>query len=752
MASQPGTFNVQELADAGVPMVGGRLYTYALGTTTQKTAYTDAAGTIPHTYTADGLGGQYIALNARGELPAPLYLSSGSYDLALKRADGSSVWTRRADGLASGSDLSASTGAALVGFIASGAGATARTLQDKGRESVSILDFGGLDNDAFNNVAAFSAAKTAVGVGGTIRFPRSNAAASYYFATDPDLSGVVLDVDPLVSFRGPFSLYASIKAVRDFKLRITSQNYNYRPTPQHKKPYAEKSLFLTDGDIDNSQVAGIDVSTSAALHEKVTFPSGDTWVSATADKTAVADQVAWNSTLTDGVLRASFVSVRAGDEISVAFLDGVYRRAAVVRTTNGYYFVYADGSAASPHLGTKLLSVAATDAAFTYNGSTKAQYYPENSVWSIKIYDRNRFSVLFNGLEVTNVQTVSGEIVDAGFGVQGLSGTATYYVNGWTRWRDKPAGGKRDVTLLCVGDSLTADIHGGWPYAAREALEHSFGIRVNNVINQAVSGDNSTGQLSLLTANGTQGASHVFICIGTNDIQFSGSAATLVSNIDAMITLCNTNFATPIVWIPPLWYSQADASGDGQNTSGVGLGSDHRARIMRLCATRGVKCVDMLQATGPVLASYLSSTTIDPFLRDNIHPTTYAYRIIGHRLARALAGVYIPKSQRSKTLSALIGTYSNSWVAGAEPPFYAVSSDGTVSMAGYISGGTVTNGTVMFTLPKHLRPQVIGRFICGNNTTTPCQVNVNTDGTMTIFNAAAVTFVALDSIRYETAG
>jgi microcystin-dependent protein len=96
-ATQPGEFNPQEFTDLGDPLIGGRLYTYVFGTTTHKTAFTDAAASVAHTYTADGLGGQYIAFNARGELPAPLYLTTGSYDLALKRADGSTVWTRRAD-------------------------------------------------------------------------------------------------------------------------------------------------------------------------------------------------------------------------------------------------------------------------------------------------------------------------------------------------------------------------------------------------------------------------------------------------------------------------------------------------------------------------------------------------------------------------------------------------------------------------------------------------------------------------------
>jgi hypothetical protein len=112
-ASQPANFNLQEFSDAGLLLFGGRLYTYAYGTTAQKTAYTDIAGTVPHTYTADGAGGQYIALNARGELPAPLYLATGAYDIALKRADGSTVWTRRADPTGDGAGMVADAISAL---------------------------------------------------------------------------------------------------------------------------------------------------------------------------------------------------------------------------------------------------------------------------------------------------------------------------------------------------------------------------------------------------------------------------------------------------------------------------------------------------------------------------------------------------------------------------------------------------------------------------------------------------------------
>ncbi|WP_141213343.1 hypothetical protein [Janthinobacterium sp. PC23-8] len=166
-ASQPALFNVQEFTDNGVTLVGGRLYTYAYGTTAFKAAYTDPEGTVPQTYTADGLGGQYIALNARGELPTPLYLAFGAYDIALKRADGSTVWTRRAEPTVGGAPNGAlmvgaddgkagtifttvagfiakilsSSGSALMGFIQAGIGAIGRSIQSKLRENVSLLDF-----------------------------------------------------------------------------------------------------------------------------------------------------------------------------------------------------------------------------------------------------------------------------------------------------------------------------------------------------------------------------------------------------------------------------------------------------------------------------------------------------------------------------------------------------------------------------------------------------------------------------------
>lgn len=153
MASLSGVYNAQNFTNLGALMVGGRLYTYAAGTTTHKVAYTDAAAAVPHTYTSDGIGGQYIALDARGELPAPLFLASGGYDIALKTAAGATVWTRRAAGQSDGADTlrtdlassaSSSVGAGLIGWIRNATGAVATTVYRwMQRTSATAFDFMG---------------------------------------------------------------------------------------------------------------------------------------------------------------------------------------------------------------------------------------------------------------------------------------------------------------------------------------------------------------------------------------------------------------------------------------------------------------------------------------------------------------------------------------------------------------------------------------------------------------------------------
>lgn len=170
--------------DAGAPLVGGLLYTYASGTTTPKATYTSATLGTSNT--------NPVVLDARGE--AAVWLGSGAYTMVLKTSAGVTIWTQ--DGIQDNSLAStiavddgqsgalfttlqsfiaylASYGALFIGFLQAGAGAVRRTLQDKGRDTVSVKDFGAVGNGDADDTAAINAALAylaSIG-GGTLEFP-----------------------------------------------------------------------------------------------------------------------------------------------------------------------------------------------------------------------------------------------------------------------------------------------------------------------------------------------------------------------------------------------------------------------------------------------------------------------------------------------------------------------------------------------------------------------------------------------------
>lgn len=118
-----GVPRFQAFDNNGDPLVGGKLYTYEAGTTTPKASYTSAAGTTPNA--------NPVVLNARGE--ATVYYGTGAYKLVLETATGVTVWTEDNVSVDSLRDDLASTaagkGAALVGFLPTGTGATPTTVQ-----------------------------------------------------------------------------------------------------------------------------------------------------------------------------------------------------------------------------------------------------------------------------------------------------------------------------------------------------------------------------------------------------------------------------------------------------------------------------------------------------------------------------------------------------------------------------------------------------------------------------------------------
>jgi len=160
----------QFLDNSGDVLTGGKLYTYAAGTTTPQATYTSNTGVTPHS--------NPIILDAAGRISngGEIWLSNGvQYKFVLKNASDVLIGTWDNINGANDStllnafiaDLSNSSnvakGDALVGFRQSDsggnlAGAVGRTVHQKLQEVISVKDFGAVGDGVINDTAAIQAA------------------------------------------------------------------------------------------------------------------------------------------------------------------------------------------------------------------------------------------------------------------------------------------------------------------------------------------------------------------------------------------------------------------------------------------------------------------------------------------------------------------------------------------------------------------------------------------------------------------
>lgn len=190
----------QYFTAGGIPLVGGKVYTYAAGTTTPLATYTTAAASTPNT--------NPVILDSRGE--ASIFFSAANYKIVVKDSLDSTIWTQ--DNLPGDqaativANLAASTGSSLVGHIASGTGAVATTVQGKLRQIVSVKDFGAVGDGSTDDTTACQAAVTAViaAGGGTVYFPAGTYLLNGTAGADSYTNGILIpfgavNVYPLTS-------------------------------------------------------------------------------------------------------------------------------------------------------------------------------------------------------------------------------------------------------------------------------------------------------------------------------------------------------------------------------------------------------------------------------------------------------------------------------------------------------------------------------------------------------------------------
>ena len=183
----------------GVVLSGGKIYTYAAGTTTPLATYTSLSGSIANS--------NPIVLDANGRTPYEIWLTNGSsYKFVLKDVNDTLIGTY--DNISGANDVSSvlaelantsnnALGDALIGFCQSNssgfiAGAVARTVNAKLQEIVSVLDFGADPTGVADSTAAFN---QAIATGCRVNVP----AGTYSVANIGVVNSMYIDGDSIHS-------------------------------------------------------------------------------------------------------------------------------------------------------------------------------------------------------------------------------------------------------------------------------------------------------------------------------------------------------------------------------------------------------------------------------------------------------------------------------------------------------------------------------------------------------------------------
>lgn len=159
--SPVGGVAAQFFDNNGVILSGGKLYTYAAGTTTPATTYTSSSGATAHT--------NPIILNSAGRVATgEIWLTQNvTYKFLLK--DSNDVLIGTYDNVFGISNVTLPISSDSVTYLPAGANAVQTTVQAKLRQTVSVKDYGAVGDGTTDDTTAI---QSAMANGGVVYFPK----------------------------------------------------------------------------------------------------------------------------------------------------------------------------------------------------------------------------------------------------------------------------------------------------------------------------------------------------------------------------------------------------------------------------------------------------------------------------------------------------------------------------------------------------------------------------------------------------
>jgi Lysophospholipase L1 and related esterases len=604
-----------------------------------------------------------------------------------------------------------------------------------------------------------------------IRFPYIPGTANvYYFsAFDPDtVQNKILDVDPNVKLSVPTDWLAGkasaqyIGFTTDTRFVFRNLKTEYLASPYNNHTKAAKRTFLEEASFDRATTKAIIPSTDM-FAQKIAWPNQDTWLADTFSSVNTLS-ASISASAGDDAFHMAFMDVTVGYEISSCILiNSTPQLAAIVRSSGGFSGVFAQPTQTGASITQIYKEIGKTALTTTLDFPMlhdHPAYSPVNCEWKIRINSMNNYDILLNGFHLTTINA-PGYIKDAGFGAYFNTGLSNPLVNVYQPVLTVNNRYTRNgfVTVKVFGDSISAPRVDCWPNFLKDELEFSEGLRNWRIINKAIPGDNTAGQLAIMQSEGVSDANIVVIAVGTNDGQGQTDLTAYKNNLTSMINICNAAGVTVILCKFGIWYTQTEAgSVRGQPSANAEKAFRYRNTVARVAAETGAKLVDLTAIEGPIAAYYINPNLYvnmvgagDSFLHDNIHPTTTANCVIARAVARAIMGT-LASTRTERSPGMLVVNAQNNWLinTGDRPARVSLSNNGMVSLGGIIfkSTGSVANGTLIATIPRNLAPIYTEQFMVYADT-QGVNVQVTPLGEIFLYGATTATnFIGLSGLTW----
>jgi len=431
-----------------------------------------------------------------------------------------------------------------------------------------------------------------------------------------------------------------------------------------------------------------------------------------------------------------------------------------VRGTNGYAGAYASvvaGIDDPAHQIAKTLGNPFQDLTnLSYpNKGVNGVFRFERSRWSITRLTSNRVVIRLNGqpflFQPFNIGNV-GDIQEVGLGYFAIDAN-TYHFDTYTLDKSNQVSGTFNLKggILYGGDSTVENMGAcTWPSRVPELLEGSHGLQVGPLWNVGGVGGDSAGIFAATLAFlPSTTASVVGICAGTNDIQGLTNRAVFTTTwTDGLDDLLAAG-VIPIVMIPYIWYSYAAGGNTGFVTQNDDAGAWYRGEIKRVCLEKGVRYVDICEELGNPQPSLRNDPRGGYQLRDNIHQTPgKGHALYAQAFANAVLEAYgaVPLGYTSELIDDYLGPDATS------PGTFGYEQElgGDTSLWGDIALSSIVDGTLVMTIPRHLRAaRVVRAFLpcfAAGALIGHCRADI-TNGELKVYDVPATT----DTVSLEPA-